>query len=125
MARRLQEVRDRVRDGTSLSEAFAAHRQVFDPLFLTLIEVGEATGEVADCLREGQSIMQLDIAHRLETWVQMAETVAISMVARCGGRFGVQHHGAHVPSHHSSVVKPKEAHAGARNSQTERSSQGI
>ena len=45
LARRLQEVRDCVRDGTSLSEAFAAHRQVFDPLFLTLIEVGEATGE--------------------------------------------------------------------------------
>lgn len=85
LARPMHRVHEELRQGTSLHRAFAAERRAFDPLFLTLIEVGEITGEVADCLREGQRIMQLDIAHRLEAMVQMAEPVAVCIMGTMVG----------------------------------------
>ncbi len=78
--RHVREVDERLRQGTSLREAFAAMGQMLDPLFLTLVEVGEVTGEVADRLREGQRIMQWDIAHRLESLAQVAEPVAVGLM---------------------------------------------
>ncbi|WP_076344893.1 type II secretion system F family protein [Alicyclobacillus vulcanalis] len=78
--RHLQDVHERLRQGFSLHEAFASAKHVLDPLFLTLLEVGEATGEVADRLREGQKLMQFDIVHRLETIAQFAEPVAVTAV---------------------------------------------
>ena len=80
LGRHMREVNDRLRQGTSLFEAFTSVGQVLDPLFLTLVEVGEITGEVADCLREGQRIMQLDIVHRLEAMAQMAEPIAVGVM---------------------------------------------
>ena len=80
LGRHMREVHERLRQGTSLFEAFASVGHVLDPLFLTLVEVGEITGEVADRLREGQRIMQLDVAHRLESIAQMAEPIAVGVM---------------------------------------------
>ncbi|WP_230088269.1 type II secretion system F family protein [Alicyclobacillus mali (ex Roth et al. 2021)] len=80
LQRHMDHVNHRLRQGTSLVEAFRTVGEVLDPLFLTLVEVGEVTGEVADCLREGQRIMQLDIAYRLESLAQLAEPIAVGVM---------------------------------------------
>ncbi|AEJ43819.1 Type II secretion system F domain protein [Alicyclobacillus acidocaldarius subsp. acidocaldarius Tc-4-1] len=80
LGRQMRVVHDRVRRGASLCEAFASIGHVLDPLFLTLVEVGEITGEVADRLREGQRLMQWDVVHRLESIAQIAEPVAVAVM---------------------------------------------
>lgn len=48
----LAEMRERIRAGASLSEAMSDHPEVFDDLFVNLVEAGEETGEVAQVLHE-------------------------------------------------------------------------
>jgi type II secretory pathway component PulF len=48
----LLDIRDQVNQGKTLFEAMAAHPQCFTPVYLGLIKVGEASGNMADVLRE-------------------------------------------------------------------------
>lgn len=48
----LTEVHRDVNQGVPLSQAFAAHPKVFDVVFISLIEAGEATGNLTDSFRE-------------------------------------------------------------------------
>jgi len=43
----LTQVRERVREGSSLADAFAAHPQAFSPLFVGMVRAGEVSGTLA------------------------------------------------------------------------------
>lgn len=47
----LEEVRDRVRTGTDLSDAFAAHGDLFPRLYPSILKAGERSGELESVLR--------------------------------------------------------------------------
>lgn len=47
----LEEVRDRVRTGTDLSDAFAAHGHLFPRLYPSILKAGERSGELESVLR--------------------------------------------------------------------------
>ena len=48
----LLDIRDQVNQGKTLHEAMALHPKCFSPVYLGLIKVGEASGNMADVLRE-------------------------------------------------------------------------
>ena len=47
----LEEVRDRVRNGEDLSDAFAAHKELFPRLYPSILKAGERSGELEQVLR--------------------------------------------------------------------------
>jgi len=55
----LTDIRDRVRSGTDLSEAFAAHPGLFPPLYAPSLKAGERTGELEQVIRRFVRYMKL------------------------------------------------------------------
>ena len=62
LRRTLAQVQTRLDDGASLSEALADHPKVFDRLYISVVEVGEHTGQVAPALE--QMAAMLERAHQ-------------------------------------------------------------
>ena len=58
----VEEIIGSVEGGKSLSEAFGAHSDVFDPIFLALIAAGEASGTLDDSLRRIADQQEKDAA---------------------------------------------------------------
>jgi type IV pilus assembly protein PilC len=55
----LADVRERVKSGTDLSEAFAAHGDLFPPLYAPSLKAGERTGEIEQVIRRFVRYMKL------------------------------------------------------------------
>lgn len=57
-AKVLDQVLEDIQMGNSLSESFAKHKQIFPPIYVRLIEVGEQTGKLEDVLRRLADYME-------------------------------------------------------------------
>lgn len=55
----LADIRERVKSGTDLSEAFAAHGDLFPPLYAPSLKAGERTGEIEQVIRRFVRYMKL------------------------------------------------------------------
>jgi type IV pilus assembly protein PilC len=60
----LGEIRERVKSGADLSEAFAAHGDLFPPLYAPSLKAGERTGELEQVIRRFVRYMKLMIEAR-------------------------------------------------------------
>ncbi|QQR74319.1 MAG: type II secretion system F family protein [Holophagales bacterium] len=60
----LTEVRDKVKSGVELSDAFASFGDVFPPLYASTLKAGERTGELEQVLRRFVRYLQLVLAAR-------------------------------------------------------------
>ncbi|MBI4340328.1 MAG: type II secretion system F family protein [Chloroflexi bacterium] len=58
MRRTMEDIRRTLDQGGSFSEALAAHPIVFNPLFISIVEVGEHTGRLGPALEEMADILQ-------------------------------------------------------------------
>lgn len=79
----LEEVRDRVRTGEDLSEAFAAHRDLFPRLYPSILKAGERSGELELVLRRFIRYQQLVLEARkrvVSALVYPAVLVTLSIV---------------------------------------------
>lgn len=66
----IEEIRKEVKRGKSLSKAFSAHQNIFDPIFIQLTQVGELSGVLDDILLRLSSYQEK--AHKLKQRVKMA-----------------------------------------------------
>ncbi len=73
----LYQVRDDVLQGAALHQAFAAHPQVFQPLFVSMIQVGEASGTLDKVLLQLGDFM--DEQARFQSQLKAAMTYPILM----------------------------------------------
>lgn len=79
----LQEVRDRVRTGEDLSDAFAAHGELFPRLYPSILKAGERSGELEQVLRRFIRYQKLVIEARkrvVSALVYPAVLVTLSVV---------------------------------------------
>jgi len=60
----LTQVRDRIKTGVELSDAFAAFGDVFPPLYASTLKAGERTGELEQVIRRFVRYLQLVISAR-------------------------------------------------------------
>jgi MSHA biogenesis protein MshG len=85
LASALREVVDDLESGRDLAGALSRHPQIFSPLFVSMVQVGESSGRLDDALlrvfrymeRERQTINQIKTALRYPTFVVVAISVAI------------------------------------------------
>ncbi|ACL74338.1 type II secretion system F family protein [Thioalkalivibrio sulfidiphilus] len=85
MSKALREVVDDLESGRDLAGAMARHPDIFSPLFVSMVQVGEASGRLDDALlrvfnymeRERQTVNQIRTALRYPTFVVIAISVAI------------------------------------------------
>lgn len=85
MASALREVVDDLESGRDLAGAMARHPDIFSPLFVSMVQVGEASGRLDDALlrvfnymeRERQTLNQIRTALRYPMFVVIAISVAI------------------------------------------------
>lgn len=73
----LSQVRDDVLQGSSLHKAFAAHPQVFQPLYISMVQVGEASGTLDKVLLQLGDFM--DEQSRFNSQLKAAMTYPILM----------------------------------------------
>lgn len=66
----IEEIRKEVKRGKSLSKAFSAYSNIFDPIFIQLTQVGELSGVLDDILLRLSSYQEK--AHKLKQRVKMA-----------------------------------------------------
>ncbi len=72
----LQETLQRVKEGTSLSDAFAQHKEI--PSLLTqMIKVGEETGELGSILKSLSNFYQREVTGAVDTLIGLIEPVMI------------------------------------------------
>jgi type IV pilus assembly protein PilC len=50
LGKALKEIEDELRDGNPLSEAFARHKKIFEPLLINMLKAGEASGSLDETL---------------------------------------------------------------------------
>lgn len=50
LGKALMEIEDELRDGNPLSEAFARHKKIFEPLLINMLKAGEASGSLDETL---------------------------------------------------------------------------
>ena len=74
----LDQVRKEVEAGRTLKDALAKHQQVFSPLWLNLVETGEASGHLAEALQ--QLAYHFERSQHLRNEVQTAMTYPIFLV---------------------------------------------
>lgn len=60
LRRTLQDIRQTLDDGGSLSAALAQHPKVFSPLFVSVVEVGEYTGRLGPALEQMADMLEKD-----------------------------------------------------------------
>ncbi len=66
----------KVKEGTSLSDAFAQHKDI-SPLLTQMIKVGEETGELGNILKSLAKFYQREVSSAVDTLVGMIEPVMI------------------------------------------------
>ena len=76
LAERIQQVRDAVERGEGLSRA-ATTANIFPPLVLQMIAVGEETGELTRLLEEVAGFYQREVDYRLRNLTAMIEPLLI------------------------------------------------
>lgn len=82
-ARVLTDVSNNVEKGKSLTESLKMHQDVFDELFVNMIEAGEISGKLESVL--GQIFIQLKKQHQLVSKVKGALTYPAVVVFAMGG----------------------------------------
>lgn len=65
-----------IRGGKQLSQALAKHNEVFDPLYVNLVQIGEATGKLAEVFRS----LAKDLAFRKELKQKVMQAMTYPMV---------------------------------------------
>lgn len=76
MARLLDKLMKSMRSGKQLSEALAEFPEVFDPLYINLVSIGEATGRLAEIFRS----LAEDLAYRRELQQKVLQALTYPMV---------------------------------------------
>lgn len=72
----LEKITKSLRSGKQLSEALAALPDVFDPLYINLVSIGEATGRLADVFAE----LAKDLAFRRDLQQRISQALTYPMV---------------------------------------------
>ena len=80
MAERILGMRKNIERGESLSRV-AASSELFSPLILQMINVGEETGRVDEQLREGAEFYEREVDYDLKSLTAKIEPILISIVA--------------------------------------------
>ncbi len=86
-ARRLiEDIRNRVRGGATLTDAMAAHPAVFEPFYVSSVRAGEASGKLVEVFKRIEEYLQqrLEIRTRITTaliYPAIITSLAISAVA--------------------------------------------
>jgi len=76
LAKLLTDISNDIKQGKSLSSAFAEHSNVFDPLYCNLIELGEASGNLSEIF----SGLAKDLKFRRELQRKITSSLAYPMV---------------------------------------------
>ena len=77
MRRTIEAIRKSLDEGTSLSEALKQHPNVFSPLFVSVLEVGEYTGRLGPSLEQMADILEKEHAAKQKAFQTMMYPVAI------------------------------------------------
>ena len=77
MRRIVETMRKKLEDGGSFSEALAEHPKVFDPIFISVVEVGEYTGQLGTALEHMAQVMQKDAEARAKAMSALMYPLAI------------------------------------------------
>jgi type II secretory pathway component PulF len=72
----LEKISKEMRSGKQLSQALAQFSDVFDPLYINLVSIGEATGKLADVFKE----LAKDLAFRKELQQKVSQALTYPMV---------------------------------------------
>jgi type II secretory pathway component PulF len=72
----LEKISKEMRSGKQLSQALAQFSDVFDPLYINLVSIGEATGKLADVFKE----LAKDLAFRRELQQKVSQALTYPMV---------------------------------------------
>lgn len=84
----LNDIADRLETGSSLSKGMRSHPKVFDPLFISMISVGETSGKLEEVFkqigfyieRDEETRKRVKAAMRYPTFVLIALAVAMTIV---------------------------------------------
>jgi type II secretory pathway component PulF len=80
IAKEIREARTRVTDGTSLSQPLAKG-QVFPPLMIDMLAVGEESGEVVPALKNIADMYERELGHTLKIFTTLLEPAIIIFMA--------------------------------------------
>ena len=83
MRRVLEAIRRKVDEGGALSEALAEHPKVFSPLFVSVVEVGEYTGQLGPALDQMANILEKEHEAKqkaMRTMMYPMAIIGLSMV---------------------------------------------
>ncbi len=80
IAAELREARERVTDGTSITQPLSKGK-VFPPLLLDMLAVGEESGEVVPALQNIAQTYEQELEHRLRVFTTLLEPVIILVMA--------------------------------------------
>lgn len=77
MRRIIIEMRETLEGGGSLSDAMANHPKIFSKLFISVVQVGEATGRIGPALDQLADIMESDVEAKAKAMKTMMYPMAI------------------------------------------------
>ena len=82
LGRHIQAVRDEVKSGTVLSDAFA-HQNVFPPIYVTSVLAGEKSGSLAEVLDRFLTYQRLTLALRKKLLVSLLYPIVLICLVAC------------------------------------------
>jgi type IV pilus assembly protein PilC len=77
----LSEVEIELKEGIPLSEAFAKHRKVFEPLFINMLKAGEATGSLDETLERLGDHYEKQYATRQKVIAALSYPAVVGIIA--------------------------------------------
>ncbi len=79
----LGQIREKVREGTSLADAISEHRRIFPDLYINMVRVGEASGTLDVVLERLADFLESGVKLKSKITAAMAYPVIMTVISMC------------------------------------------